>query len=80
VHEDIVVAQIANALRQYGRGTPSAADSERGIREWWLADLEPPPTPEQVAKALRLLEAEGSYIRRRLEDGSELWRPASTLE
>ena len=37
----------------------------------------PAPTPEQVEAALRLLEEEGEFIVVRLEDGSELWRPAA---
>jgi sugar/nucleoside kinase (ribokinase family) len=77
VHDDPAVGQIANALRRYVQGKPRAADSPRGIREWWLANLEPAPTPEQVEAALRILQDEGTFIVVMLDDGSELWRSAA---
>lgn len=77
MHDDPMVSRIADALRRYGQRRPRAADSPRGIREWWLADFEPPPTAEQVAAALELLAQEGGFVRQLLADGSELWRPSA---
>jgi hypothetical protein len=76
VHDDQLVQRIASALRLYGHRRPNAADSARGIRDWWLADFSPRPTVDQVVAALRLLVEEGSFTRQTLDDGSHIWRPS----
>lgn len=77
VHDDQSVQHIASALRVYGERRPKAADSIRGIRDWWLKDFTPRPTVEQVAEALEILVREGSFTRQTLDDGNHVWRPAS---
>lgn len=68
------IEQTVRALRDYVAAHPHAADSARGIREWWLGSMVPPPTPDQIAHALLRLEDEGMFVRELLPDGSELWR------
>jgi len=70
-----LVQRTASALRRYGEERPNAADSERGICDWWLADLRPQPSLEEVVQALAILVEEGSFIRETLDDGSHIWRP-----
>jgi hypothetical protein len=77
VNDDASTEQTARALRDYVAAHPHAADSARGIREWWLAGMVPPPTPDQVVCALLRLEDEGLFARAILPDGSELWRALS---
>lgn len=72
--DETAIAHVATALRTYVAARPNSADSARGIRDWWLADLAIAPTAEQVGKALARLEAEGWLVRHRLPDGSDLWR------
>lgn len=77
MHDDQLVKRIANALRLYGRYHENAADTESGIRDWWLGDFEPRPSIEQVGRALDTLAAEGTFIRQPLDDGGHVWRPVS---
>ncbi len=77
MHDDQLVQEIASALRLYVRDRPNAADSERGIRDWWLGEFVPSPSLEQVIAALELLTNEGSFVRQVLDDGSHVWRPAA---
>jgi hypothetical protein len=80
VDDEAAITQIADALRAYVSARPNAADSARGIREWWNGGQVPTPTPHQFEQALLRLEAEGLVARERLPDGGELWRAAPPLQ
>ncbi len=69
-------ADVAAVLRAYVLQRPGAADTFRGVSEWWLAGLEPPATLADTLAALELLEREGLLERIRVDDGAELWRRA----
>jgi hypothetical protein len=70
---DPEIARVADAVRQYVRGRPNAADSLRGVAEYWLAPLSPPPSFDTVRAALALLEQEGAMARAVLGD-EDIWR------
>ena len=53
------LAQIEQLIRVYLQDHPHALDTERGIREWWLRDVHPPPSAKDVATAVANLVAAG---------------------
>ena len=57
----------------YLRAHPAASDSIRGIREWWLSGLEPPPTDAQILEALEWLLDRGRVRRIVNPDGTIRW-------
>ncbi|MEX2631494.1 MAG: hypothetical protein WD341_16290 [Tistlia sp.] len=66
-------AKAAREILAYLRVQPAAVDTARGVREWWLRGMQPPPTSEQVEAALALL-AEAGQVRRRVNpDSTVLW-------
>jgi hypothetical protein len=68
---------VAETIRRYLASHPSAADSEVGIAEWWLAELGGEGAVTDVREALDLLEREGVVEVCLLDDGRCVWR-AST--
>lgn len=76
--DDPTIFPIIDKLRAYVAERPSAIDTVRGIREWWLAGLDPPAKLASVAMALRQLEAEGLLEHIVLPDGGVLWRVVRT--
>ena len=67
---------IADAITRYVQRHPAAADTDVGIAEWWLIDLNAPVSVEDVREALTLLESRGLMEMVTLHDGRNLWRPA----
>jgi len=63
------VAQVERSIHHYLQAHPHAIDTERGIREWWLRELRPRPTPEDVAAAVANLLAAGRLASLTLPDG-----------
>lgn len=68
--------RIAEALRTYLATRPKAIDTTQGIRNWWLADLKPPPETVEVERALRFLEAAGEVESLPFIGGAVLWSAA----
>jgi hypothetical protein len=76
--DDPSILPIIDQLRTYVAERPSAIDTVRGIRDWWLTGLDPLPKLASVAAALRQLEAEGLLEQVVLPDGGVLWRVVRT--
>lgn len=72
--EHDVSAEVAQHIRAYLAVNPAAMDSVRGIQEWWLRSLSPPPSEFDVRAALLHLEARGVAERIVNRDGIEVWR------
>jgi hypothetical protein len=60
---------MERAIRSYLRAHPRAVDTERGIREWWLRDMQPRPSPEEVVAAIGRLVGAGELLEITLPDG-----------
>jgi hypothetical protein len=61
--EDELVRQVARAIEEYLLTHPDAADSAKGIMEWWLPPHLHHATLERVVAALQLLAAKGKVTR-----------------
>lgn len=66
-------SEIAQALDIRISRFPSGRDSVRGIAEWWLPDIFPRPSDQQVLAALEWLEGEGKVLRTLNPDGTIVW-------
>ena len=51
----------------------NAADTVDGIRDWWLNDVVPKPTMDELQIAMDALVADGKIRRTTLIDGSTLY-------
>ena len=65
---------IAEHLESYLASRPDAADTLRGILEWWFVESSLTPPSKLLHQALLRLEAAGRVHRDRLVDGTEIWR------
>jgi hypothetical protein len=74
--EPLRVAAIAGRLQAYIVRRPNAADSLRGLQDWWLGDFAPAPRHAEMVAAVGLLEQTGVLERMPLDDGTEIWRRA----
>jgi hypothetical protein len=72
-------AAIADRIRAYLSARPFAADAVRGVIEWWIGPVEPPPTAALVEDALLLLEAEGAVVADRNADRTAIWRASDAF-
>jgi hypothetical protein len=68
--------RVAKEIAAYLLARPQAIDTARGIREWWLRHLNPPPDISTIILALEALEAAGVVRRIVLDDQSVLWAAA----
>jgi hypothetical protein len=73
---DGATQEAAREILAYLRVQPAAVDTARGVREWWLRAMQPPPTDRQVEAALELLERAGRVRRRVNPDATVLWSAA----
>lgn len=71
---DLRVEQIAAAIARYLTLHPSAADSSRGIMQWWLPTMGMESDSDTVEQALRLLEIRGVVENVSMGDNQRLWR------
>ena len=67
------VPAAEEAIRKYLRAHPHALDTERGIREWWLAAIQPRCTPGVVHAAVQRLVSTGELVERTLPDGQRAY-------
>jgi hypothetical protein len=65
--------QLAQTILAYVRAHPAASDSVRGIRDWWLREMRPPPDDARLLEALDALAAAGLLSRTRNPDGTDVW-------
>lgn len=66
-------AELCDCVRRYLEAHPQAADSLRGIRQWWLPARLREVEVEELRQALAQLVASGEVLRSRLPDASELY-------
>lgn len=68
------VQQAMEAIRAYFERHPSAADSERGIAQWWLPTMGMEASSEQVGQALEILARRGVVERAPMLGGGVIYR------
>ena len=64
---------LANEVAAYLAKHPAAADTEEGIREWWLQRVRTEESAESLRRALAILRAEGRIAIRELPDGTRVY-------
>jgi hypothetical protein len=74
VDDDAKVEAIAQRISDYLAARPGAADTARGIADWWLADLGFPASIALVERALALLASHGAVVSGVNPDGNRIWR------
>lgn len=74
---DKATDRVANGILAYLQAQSWAVDTARGVREWWLRGLQPPPTAGEVEAALARLARAGLVRRRVNPDGTVLWSSGS---
>lgn len=62
------------AILAYLARHPSAADSEQGIAQWWLPEMNAEAPPADVRRALDELVQQQALGRTTLPDGSVIYR------
>lgn len=70
---------IAAAIRDYLLRRPHAADTARGVGEWWLADHAGRFSREDVEAALDYLAAREMVAAENNPDGRRIWRAGPRL-
>jgi hypothetical protein len=73
-------AELCECVRRYLAVHPDAADSLRGIRQWWLPARLRNVTLEELEQALAQLVACGEVQRSTLPGAEELYARSSTTE
>jgi hypothetical protein len=68
---------VADQILDYLRSHPQAADTARGIAEWWLAGRA--FDAALVNRALRMLAAEGHVVSETNPDGNRIWRAGPAI-
>jgi Fe2+ or Zn2+ uptake regulation protein len=68
--------RVAAAIRRYLIAHPGAADSERGIADWWVPETGMEASLEEVREALDLLREEDIVETQMLADGRLIYRAA----
>ena len=68
---------IADEILGYLRAHPQAADTARGIAEWWLSGRA--VDTGLVNRALRMLAADGYVVSETNPDGNRIWRAGQAL-
>lgn len=78
LHDDAEAAiqRAMQAILAYLERWPQAADSQRGIGQWWLPAMGADVPPADLAQALHRLEGQGRLQRTALPDGSFIYRAA----
>ena len=66
--------RLEEAIEAYLARSPHAADTTKGIAEWWISELAGSATLGDVDGALEALVRRGVVDRTRLPDGTEIFR------
>ena len=64
---------IADAIERHLAAHPRAVDCVEGIRSWWLAGLRGDHRPQDVQRALEVLESRGVAERRMVRGIDIIW-------
>ena len=64
------------AILAHLRAWPQAIDTARGVRDWWVGHIHPPPSQELVLSALQRLAQRGAVVRIHKLGQPELWASA----
>ena len=72
--DDLLIRQVAELISRYLVARPGAADTTRGVHDWWV-DWPGPQAPLAVTEAaLELLRASG-----KVSCSNGVWRQASEV-
>lgn len=80
ISSDARVALVAQAIARYLALNPAAADNCVGIAQWWLPAVGAEGTPEEVEKALFLLQERRVIEGVQVGDRQRFWRAAGKPE
>jgi len=69
---------VERAILAHLRAQPGAVDTARGVRDWWLAHLHPPPSQELVLAVLQRLAQQGAVSRIANPGQPPLWASAES--
>jgi hypothetical protein len=72
--------ELCDCVRRYLAAHPDAADSLRGIRQWWLPARLRDVTLEELEQALAQLVARGEVQRSTLPGAGELYARSSATD
>ncbi|MGK7865353.1 hypothetical protein [Falsiroseomonas sp. E2-1-a4] len=64
---------VTGWIMTYLCAQPAASDTVRGIREWWLSRVSPPPPEDAVLAILEDLARAGLVLRQVNPDRTVLW-------
>lgn len=67
------IGRVERAIGAYLQAHPQAADSERGIGEWWLRGTGAEADEDLVRDAIRRLVASGRLVAITLPDGQRAY-------
>ena len=70
---DFTPAILAGWIMAYLCAQPAASDTVRGVREWWLSRISPPPADEAVLAILEDLARTGLMQRQVNSDSTVMW-------
>lgn len=80
MRDDPTLQILVEALRAYLIARPQAADTVRGIADWWLVGITPRPAVERITDALEILAVEELADKVVLPDGTEIWRAVPQVD
>ncbi|GGJ24091.1 hypothetical protein [Neoroseomonas lacus] len=70
---ELTPAILAGWIMAYLCAQPAASDTVRGVREWWLSRISPPPPDEAVLAILEDLARAGLVLRQVNSDRTVMW-------
>lgn len=74
------VEHLAQDIAAYLSGNPHAADTVPGIRNWWLSDVTPGVSHDDVENAIGILMQRGALECRTLPDGTRIYAATPTSQ
>ena len=78
--EETEIARLREAILEYLRRNPEAADTLEGIVSWWLRNQPVRVEESRVERALEQLVAEGFAVKSVLVEGTVLYARAPRRE
>ncbi len=61
-------------IKQVLSRSPAAADTAKGIHDWWVGWREPAPPVATTQEALHRLQKEGLVVAVQVEGGQQVWQ------